>query len=176
MPDLISAINDLAFRLAASVASQHLNIAMTLFSWSPIIVLPLIAIFLYRKKDDNAVLFALSCVALYTLGLLIKAITMESRPCDMQDLGWINAVGCDPGYSLPSNHAMVLSGAYIFVKDYRYVQFAYPVWMLLVMLSRIYLGQHYFTDVLVGALLGALIGYAIYKKSKRINKFLRRRL
>ena len=174
--DPVSAINDLAFRLAASIASQHLNTAMVLLSWSPVIILSLIAIVLYRKREDNAVLFALSCVALYALGLLIKAITMEPRPCDVQDLSWINAVGCDPGYSLPSNHAMVLSGAYIFVKDYRYIQFAYPAWMLLVMLSRIYLGQHYFTDVLAGALLGVLIGYAIYKKSKRINKFLRRRL
>ncbi|MFQ5736208.1 MAG: phosphatase PAP2 family protein [Thermodesulfobacteriota bacterium] len=64
--------------------------------------------------------------------------------------------------SFPSGHAAAsFSVAYVLAKKYPSLGFLFYTVAALVGASRIYLGSHYPTDVLFGALLGILAGYLI---------------
>ena len=54
-------------------------------------------------------------------------------------------------------------------KYHKYVYFFY-LWTLLFVLSRIYVGVHYPSDLLVGALVGVSIAFGIYQISKNFVK------
>lgn len=75
------------------------------------------------------------------------------------------------GYSFPSGHSnnisVVCTDVSLFSKRknkkaYRFVLITSCIIVPLVMLSRMYLGQHYLTDVLVGGLVGVGVGLAGY--------------
>jgi membrane-associated phospholipid phosphatase len=170
MPSLIDNINIIAFKLVDSLASTQLNIIMTLATESVVIVLPLLVIWLCYKRDRNVFSFASAIVILYIIGDIIKLIVREPRPCSVTELSWINRVGCESSYSLPSDHAMVLTGSYAFLKNYEYIRLLYPIWLIIILFGRIYLGQHYLTDVIAGVLLSLIITYVIYKEREKINK------
>ncbi|KPK16988.1 MAG: hypothetical protein AMK69_25960, partial [Nitrospira bacterium SG8_3] len=68
-------------------------------------------------------------------------------------------VGCGGSFSMPSNHAMN-SGTVVTFLVMLYPAMGWILWPFLglIGLSRVYLGAHYVTDVLVGVALGALLG------------------
>jgi undecaprenyl-diphosphatase len=73
-------------------------------------------------------------------------------------------IGGEADPSFPSGHAtMVAMGAVIVGSAYPRSKPALVVLVLLVMLSRVYLGLHYPADVLAGAVLGAAVGWAAVK-------------
>jgi undecaprenyl-diphosphatase len=70
-------------------------------------------------------------------------------------------IGGEADPSFPSGHAAIVAmGAVIVGSAYPRSRPALVVLVLLVMLSRVYLGLHYPTDVLAGAVLGAAVGWA----------------
>jgi len=102
------------------------------------------------------------------IGTLLKSWAARPRPChvlpDVHELA-----GCGKMFSLPSNHAVNAATAAallgVLFPSTRWV--AGPL-LLLGGISRVYLGAHYPTDVLVGwclgSLLGMTVGYWIAKK------------
>jgi undecaprenyl-diphosphatase len=65
-------------------------------------------------------------------------------------------------YSFPSGHAAAsFVAAYLLSKKDKKRAWVYYVVALLISFSRIYLGKHYPSDVLAGALIGTLIGWGI---------------
>lgn len=78
------------------------------------------------------------------------------------------------GYSFPSGHSFSSFNAAttIFLYNKKLGYFSYPV-ALIIAFSRIFLGAHYFSDVLIGSLLGvifSIVGYIIGKKVLSIKK------
>ena len=166
-------INVWAFQAAKAVASPALDFIMYWLAKSFLVVLPLLAIYMLLKRDMNVYSFVILGILLYAVSDTIKLIVGEHRPCDVSATGlvWINHLACEASYSFPSNHASVLTGLTLFLKNYRYIQILYVVWLVLILFGRIYLGLHYFTDVLAGMALSLAVAYVIYRYRKQLNAF-----
>jgi len=103
-----------------------------------------------------------------SLGLnsILKLIIMRPRPFIVDD----SIINLRPetsgGYSMPSGHAQsastVFFGTYQFFKK-RYLLIIAIIITTLVSISRMYIGVHYLTDVIVGSLLGVIVTYYLYK-------------
>ncbi|MGD1006320.1 MAG: phosphatase PAP2 family protein [Ignavibacteriaceae bacterium] len=106
---------------------------------------------------------------------LIKDIFHRLRPCNaLQDV--ITPLGCNGTFSFPSNHAVNNFAAAIFF----YKLFPNLKWLLfitasLVAISRVYLGLHYPSDILGGAIIGSAFGYLFAFGAIRLDEALNAR-
>lgn len=113
----------------------------------------------------------------YLIGLISTAVFQEFllknlfkvvRPCAYS--AYTQLVLCPNSYSFPSGHATssFLAATLLYGFNKRIGIIAY-IGAFIIALSRVYLGVHYFNDILVGGLLGVVIGIVvlgIYNKSK----------
>lgn len=90
---------------------------------------------------------------------ILKEFFGRLRPCDvLTDV--ILPVGCTGTFSFPSNHALNNFAIAVFVtRFYPNYKWAFFITAFLVSLSRVYLGLHYPSDILGGAIIGMLFGY-----------------
>ncbi len=113
--------------------------------------------------------FLVACVAVYLSGFVedwMKDAVARIRPCrSLEEIRLI--LPCPKSYSMPSGHA-ISSFAFAAPLVYLTRRYIAPLWRLyplllasLIAFSRIYLGVHYPSDVLVGAILGAGIGIVL---------------
>ena len=133
------------------------------FLWPGIVS---IVIFLWFKKMRGLALVLAIALAVSVsdfLGATLKELIARDRPCHV--LSHIKDIAnCSNSFSFPSNHAVnSFTFATIVTLAYKNLTFLLYVSALLVGYSRVYLGVHYPTDVLSGALLGILIGFLGYK-------------
>jgi membrane-associated phospholipid phosphatase len=126
------------------------------------VVIPILAIWLYYKKDKNVFSFASAFVILYIVSEALKMIVAQPRPC-------AGLPGCEPGYGFPSSHATTLTGPYLFLSGYKYLRWLYPVWLVLVLYGKFYLDQHTPVQLLAGIVISLALGYVIYLYRGRIN-------
>lgn len=138
-------------------------------------VLAGVLIFMFCKKNRWFVTFDLVGVTLINQG--IKHIVRRPRPNVLRLVE-------EDGYSFPSGHSMVSMAFYgiIIYLVYKNVTNKYLKWTLITLLSllilsigfsRIYVGVHYFTDVVGGFLLGLaylIIYINIYNKKVGKNE------
>ena len=103
---------------------------------------------------------------------LLKNFFGRIRPCNaLPDVNIL--AGCTGSYSFPSSHAVNNFAVSVFF----YRLFPKLKWILLVSatliaLSRTYVGVHYPSDILFGALLGMLIGYIFSVFAVKIELYL----
>ena len=133
------------------------------FLWPGIVS---IVIFLWLKRMRGLALVLATALAVSIsdfLGATLKELIARDRPCHV--LSHIKDIAnCSNSFSFPSNHAVnSFTFATIVTLAYKNLTFLLYVSALLIGYSRIYLGVHYPTDVLSGALLGILIGFLGYK-------------
>lgn len=101
---------------------------------------------------------------------VIKEIFQRLRPCNaLSDV--LTPLGCTGSYSFPSNHAINNFAAATFF----YRLFPKLKWILFtaaffVALSRVYLGLHYPSDILGGALIGVFLGYLFSEGALQLDK------
>lgn len=131
----------------------------------------LIFILMVKKKNLEGIrLLVLSTIGSYGLNSMLKKIFIRARPLKYFLIE-------QEGYSFPSGHAMVSMSfyttmTYLLVKDMSNQNAKKILWIINSIIvtsigfSRIYLGVHWPTDVLVGYLLG----YIFYYSSTRIVK------
>lgn len=132
------------------------------------VMIPIIIIFyLFNRDKSFNRYFTINLVSVFLSNFIVKSIIRRDRPID------INLI-IENGFSFPSGHSMVSFAFYGFLIYYLYhTDLKKPVKyglmtllgfiILLIGLSRIYLGVHYASDVLGGFLL-AFIYLVIYIK------------
>ena len=134
----------------------------------------LILILIKNKKIGLSVLINLCSVTV--LNLVLKSILQRPRPNEYRIIN-------ETGYSFPSGHSMISMAFYGFIIYYVYCSHLsklgktiiisiLTLLVLMIGLSRIYLGVHYASDVIGGFVLALVyliifIKY-IYKKEKKI--------
>lgn len=103
---------------------------------------------------------------------ILKDSIGRLRPCEvLTDLNL--PTGCTGTFSFPSNHALNNFAAATFFAmlfpKYKIILF---VAAILVAFSRVYLGLHYPSDLLGGALIGIAFGYIFALGSLKVNNYL----
>ena len=170
--DITLALNGLHF-----AAGDH---AWQLFSnvkvWIPLYII--ILVYLFRKlgwKKGLIVLLSvvLTVVACDQLGNLVKNAVERLRPCydaRMVDSGLRILEKRGGFFGFYSAHAanafgLAMCSCMGLRNDYKGSHRAYVswifVWATLVSISRVFVGKHYFGDILAGALVGIIIGYIL---------------
>ena len=120
--------------------------------------------FYFNDLKKDFIFLVCSLLITYILNELIKHVVLRKRPIEFFI---INVTG----YSYPSGHSMNISAFYltfIFLlnrkKKNRYLDIFIYVLIIMIALSRVILGVHWPTDVIVGLTLG----YLSYRLSREI--------
>jgi len=110
-----------------------------------------LAYFVYKKDKINFGKLVIGFILMWLVIEILKIITGRMRP-DLSD-----------NNSFPSRHA----GIAFFIAGFLPVERKYKIllfiWAILVGISRLALNLHWFTDVLVGSILGLSFAYGIEK-------------
>ena len=113
-------------------------------------------------KDWTYKIFAMFNIGIAAVvNIIVKHIVKRARP-------FVETLIMERGYSFPSGHAMMAIAIFGFLAYIIYGSIKYrPIKLMmsgicvligmLVAISRVYLGVHYFTDVLCGAMLGLAV-------------------
>lgn len=132
------------------------------------------AIFMFREESKDRQLFMplglAGGLAWSIAELILKPFVARLRPSSALDAATV--IGGFPlGYSFPSMHA-TFAFALAVVLSYREKRWKKVLYILalLISLSRIYLGHHYPSDVIVGGLLGWGIGHFVLLWYRRYNR------
>ncbi len=130
-----------------------------------IILMLIIFLFYFKHKKEAAIVFLASSISFLTT-FLLKIIFQIPRPLD--------ALVLELDYRFPSGHAttagaiftlvLYFSSSYLKNKTYKHTANILVLsWLISLCWARLYLGVHYFVDVLVGSLIGIFTTFlAIY--------------
>jgi undecaprenyl-diphosphatase len=126
-----------------------------------------LVILLFGGEDRFTAIAAAGSAAVVGIGMfvLIKKVSGRKRPCEIEPHCWARLLPPDQ-FSFPSGHTITAFAVAIALGDF------YPALLALLLFcalaiatSRILLGMHFLSDVVVGALLGtglALSSHALF--------------
>lgn len=148
------------FKIITSLASVKFIIV--------IFIISLLGLIKYKKGIFFSIIICLDTI----VNLIVKKIIGRNRPDK------INWLVIEKGYSFPSGHAMIsitfyglliyfITKSNIKKSTKILLSIILGVLILLIGLSRIYLGVHYFSDVIGGLLWGGLLLFSYIKLIER---------
>lgn len=179
---MLKAMDTMVFLTVNSHHNAYFDSVMWLVSgkliWVPMYVsLFFVLLKNYSYKVVFAILLAIGVVILFTdsfTAQVIRPWVCRLRPSNLDNplSSMVHIVDGYRGgaYGFPSNHASNTWGLAFFItflfRRYK-LTFFFFLWALLVCYSRMYLGVHYFGDLLIGALLalaGASTVFYVFRK------------
>lgn len=175
---MINTIDNLIYEAIIKTMNFNITAIMIFISFLgsaiTLITLALASIFLVKDKKYSK-LIILNLALSFILNRILKLIIARPRPPRLR-------LVIENGYSFPSGHSMVSFAFYGFLiylinKNLKNKKIKYSLIVLLSLLilligiSRIYLGVHYVTDVLGGYIIGLiyLIVFIKILKKKKIK-------
>ncbi|MDO5718238.1 MAG: phosphatase PAP2 family protein [Tissierellia bacterium] len=131
----------------------------------------------FYKRDFNLFITILTATIIALISVeLFKNIFMRLRPLEFMRMS-------QAGYSYPSGHSTVSAATYWTFKTYlkkngksnKFADIFLTAMPFLIATSRVVIGVHWPSDVLMGLLLGAAISKESFKLSSLINEKLNKR-
>ncbi|MGV8171950.1 MAG: phosphatase PAP2 family protein [Candidatus Woesearchaeota archaeon] len=153
--------------LIYSPTIEHLFIIITTlgnaYVFASIIIILTIALIVYKRPVTS---FILSVAAAVSIQWLLKIIIQRPRPFEV---GLTNPnTNTVVSSSFPSGHTIIFFAIIPLIgKSFPKIRPILWATAILVGFSRIYLGVHYISDVLAGALFGYFIGWTLMKLEER---------
>ena len=156
-----------------SLSGDTLDIFMIFFSnkyvWIPLYLFIIYKLYLSNNKRylvHVSVCIIAVLISDFITSSLMKPFFERLRPCHIKDLqGVIDIVsGCGGKFGFASSHASSTFSlaTIVFLISDKKVKYLF-FWSLVIGYSRIYLGVHFFSDVIVGFIVGALTSYVLYR-------------
>ncbi len=101
---------------------------------------------------------------------ILKDYFGRIRPCHtLDDLRLL--VNCGMGKSFPSSHAAnSFAAAVVLIHFFRPYRWLFLTIAILIAFSRVYVGVHYPMDVIAGAAVGFIVGYAVLLAARPFEK------
>ena len=126
----------------------------------------LTAIYLWIKSPHRALAAVVLWISIGAADALsvrvVKPLVSRPRPCQVDPIHVPAPLGCGAGKSFPSAHAAnSAAAATVFAWAVPRLSTLGIAVVLLVGISRVYLGVHWPTDVMAGWLIGAAVGAAL---------------
>ena|SRR3990167_3117704 len=135
------------------------------------IILSFILFITDKIKNQKEILTLLLSIfmELFVVELLMKNYFARVRP-EYVFKNIIKVLSISSTYSFPSSHAALgFASAYVLAANRRKYQLLFYGLATLIAFSRIYLGKHYPSDVLTGAVIGVVTGWVSVKITKSIK-------
>ena len=141
--------------------------------WIPVLLLFIFLLF-YKQDWKEPLLIVLSIVLVITLcdqisSSIFKPFFMRFRPTHHPDfMNYVHIVNEYRGgkYGFISGHATNAFGfatfALLLFRNHLFTV-TILIWSTLMAYTRIYLGVHFLSDIIPGALVGMLLGFSVYK-------------
>lgn len=143
------------------------------FIWLPIMLL-ILFLFFYKTPRKEAFWALLFFILLFIVcdqvsSSIFKPLFQRFRPTHHPDFeNLVDIVNGYRGgqYGFISGHATNSFGVAVFLSllyRYRWLTLSLIFWALINSYSRVYLGVHFVSDIIAGALIGSLIAFALYE-------------
>lgn len=112
-----------------------------------------------KVKKQLVALLVAEILYIFLVEIFLKNIIVRPRP-QFTITDAVLPYDFSHSFSFPSGHAVIsFAAAFILGREHKRLKWFYYLLAFLIAFSRIYLGKHYPTDVLVGAVIGLFIGF-----------------